>query len=163
MITSLAIALLLVVFYLGITIWRKKELPESISALVYDLPKKRQWVWSAWFAIVCALLFIPIVERLEWLGWLTEVCLLGCAVTPLIKPDTRKIHYALAYTAGALTQVDVAVMEPQWLGVWMLFVFLMGSVYVQPWGNLAKIVEHKGAFVAEVCCGVGLLGCLIVN
>ena len=50
---------------------------------------------------------------------------------------------------------------PDWLFAWAVFVFVMGSVYVQPEGNLAKVVMHKGVVVAEVICTVRLMGSMI--
>ena len=149
------------VSYLGITILRDKELPESISALVYDLPKGRQWIWSAWLVTVGLLLFAPLTERCGWMGWLTEVCLLGSALTPLVNPDTRVWHKWLGIATGVLSQICVVTLCPDWLFAWAIFAFIMGSVYVQPEGRLAKAAEHKGVFVAEVVCTVSLMGALL--
>lgn len=88
--------ILLVVSYVGITIWRMKALPESISAMVYELPEKRQWVWSAWLCLVAVTLFEPMVFRVEFIGWLTTIGLFGAALTPLIDPEKRRWHYGLA-------------------------------------------------------------------
>ena len=38
------ISVLLVVSVVGTAIWKEKALPDSISALVYALPSKWQWV-----------------------------------------------------------------------------------------------------------------------
>lgn len=155
------LSLLLVVSYLGITIWRHRELPETISDMVYWHPKKEQWVWSAWLVTVGLLLFAPLTERCGWMGWLTEVCLLGSALTPLMNPDTRVWHKWLGIATGILSQICVVMLCPDWLFAWAAFVFVMGSVYVQPEGNLAKAVIHKGVFVAEVVCTVSLMGALL--
>ena len=162
--TTLTISsVLLVISFLGVAIGRMGELPESISAMVYDIPKRYQWTWSAWLVAVSALLFVPLTGACGGLGWLTEVCLLGTALMPLVKPDTRKWHYVLAHAAGVLSQVCVAVTCIDCLSVWMAFVFVMLSVYVQPDGKLAKAVEHKGAFVAEVIATVGVDLSLIIR
>ena len=157
------VSALLVIAYVGIAIWRKKELPESISATVYELPKAGQWLWSAWLAAVSALLFYPLVENVGGLGWLTVVCLFGTALTPLVKADTKKWHYAFAIAAGVLSQVCVAFICADWLFAWSIFIFLMGSVYVQPEGSIAKAVTHKGVFVATMVCFISLIGCLLFN
>lgn len=164
MMTTMTIAsLLLAVLYMGVAIWRKRELPETVSDMVWWLRKDRQWIWSAWLAAVSALLFVPLVDRCGAVGWLTEVCLMGSALTPLVNTETRVCHKWLGIAAGILSQVCVAMIESQWLTVWMGCVFILGSVYVQPEGRMAKAVMHKGVFVAEVCCMVSLFGCLIVN
>jgi len=152
---------LLTASFVGVAIWKAKSLPESISALVYDLPKKRQWVWSAWLVAVSALLFVPLTDVCGGLGWLTEVALMGAALTPLVKHETRKWHKWLGIATGVLSQICVVMLCPDWLFAWSAFVFVMGSVYVQPEGNLAKAVIHKGVFVAEVVCTVSLMGSMI--
>lgn len=162
MVTMLTLSFLLVVSFVGVAIWRAKSLPESISALVYDLPKNRLWVWSAWLVMVSALLFVPLTDACGGLGWVTEVCLMGAALTPLVKSDTRKWHYCFGIAAGVLSQVCVAVTCIDCLSVWMAFVFVMLSVYVQPDGKLAKAVEHKGTFVAEFVATVGVDLSLII-
>ena len=151
----------LVIVYVGIAIWKKKELPESISATVYELPKAGQWVWSAWLAAIAVCLFVPLVERCEWVGWLMEVSLIGAALTPLFKKDTLRWHYVFAIITGILSQICVVMLDAMWLGVWMVFVFLFLSSYVQPDGWLGKAMKGKGVFLAQMVCFVGLTGSLL--
>lgn len=151
----------LVIAYVGIAIWKKKELPESISATVYELPRKKQWLWSDWLAAVSALLFYPLVENVGGFGWLTVVCLFGTALTPLVKADTKKWHYVFAIAAGVLSQVCVVMLDAMWLGVWMVFVFLFLSSYVQPEGWLGKAMKGKGVFLAQMACFISLIGSLL--
>lgn len=44
MITLILVAILLAVLYVGIAIWVTKEIPESVSAMVYVLPDGG-WRW----------------------------------------------------------------------------------------------------------------------
>ena len=162
MITALTItAFLVATVYMAVAIQKRGELPETISDMVYWHPKNRQWIWSAWLVTVSLLLFAPLTERCGWMGWLTEMCLLGSALTPLMNPDTRVWHKWLGIATGILSQICVAMLYPDWLFAWAAFVFVMGSVYVQPEGILAKAVIHKGVFVAEVACTVSLTGALL--
>ena len=48
MTTLVIISVLLSVLGIGLATWNNKELPESMSALVYDLPKRQQWLWTLW-------------------------------------------------------------------------------------------------------------------
>lgn len=50
--TMLIFSILLVTLYLGMAIWRHRELPETISDMVWWHPKKEQWVLSAWLVTV---------------------------------------------------------------------------------------------------------------
>ena len=52
MTTLLIISILLVTLYVGAAIWKERELPESISAMVYLLPEGgAQWLWSLWMVV----------------------------------------------------------------------------------------------------------------
>lgn len=157
------ISILLVVVFLWDYIMTTHELPESISATVYEMPKGGEWLWSVWLVGVSACLFVPLVESCGWLGWLTEVSLMGAALTPLVKRDTKKWHYGFGIAAGIFSQVCVAWLCADWLFTWSVFVFLMGSLYVQPQGWLAKAVEHKGVTVAECVCFIALIGSLLTR
>lgn len=157
------IAVLLVAVYVASYIAAHQKLPESLSATVYEMPKGYEWQWTAWLTAVAVCLFVPLVERYEWLGWLMEVSLIGAALTPLIKKDTLKWHYAMAIATGVISQVIVAINDISWLSVWMLFVFLFLSSYIQPDGWLGKAVKGKGVFIAQMACFVGLMGSLLTN
>ena len=45
-------SILLSVLGIGLATWQRKTLPDSVSALVYDLPKGRQWVWTVMLALM---------------------------------------------------------------------------------------------------------------
>ena len=48
LICLLVISILLVASYVGAATWSEKELPDSISAMVYLLPEKGRWLWIVW-------------------------------------------------------------------------------------------------------------------
>ena len=153
--------ILLVVSYVGITIWRMKALPESISAMVYELPRKRQWVWSAWLCLVAFTLMPVLLEKLpdgvEFLGFLTTIGLVGAAVTPLIQLETRKWHYIFAIGAGVLGQMCVAVLSPWWLLLWFTMIGVLCVMLEWPESRVTKVLQGKGVFIAECICYVTLV------
>lgn len=60
------ISILLVVLAVGATIWKNKALPDSISAMVYDLPQGAwQNLWSVWLALVSLTTFAPMIQILD--------------------------------------------------------------------------------------------------
>lgn len=154
------LAFLLVASYVGPAVWRKGELPDSISAMVYDLPRRRQWTWSAWLCLVAVLLFEPLVSATEFLGWWTILFLAGAALTPVVRTDTRRWHYASGVMAGVMSQACVVMICPWWLALWLVFLFVLAQLYARPDGWLARHTEHKGVCVAEVICTAALLGAL---
>jgi hypothetical protein len=157
----LVINILLVAVYVGATIWRMKGLPESISAMVYELPRKWQWVWSAWLVAVAFTLMPVLLEKLpdgvEFLGFLTTIGLVGAAVTPLIQLETRKWHYIFAIGAGVLGQMCVAVLSPWWLLLWFGMIGVLCVMLEWPESRAAKVLRGKGVFIAECICYVTLV------
>jgi hypothetical protein len=80
---------------------------------------------------------------------------------PLVRNESNKAHNVLGISAGIFSQICVAILDPDWLFSWALFIFLMGSVYIQPQGWLGKAMKGKGIFVAEVACWISVMGSLI--
>lgn len=158
------LSVVVVALYLGCYIWKNKELPDSISAMVYDLPKQQQWLWSAWLCLVAVLLFEPLVQHAGGLGWLTCVCLFGTALMPLVNTETRKWHYVLAYATGILSQVDVAWVSPWWLVMWLIMVVMVMAAFAgfNDSREIPKVFNGKGVTIAECICFVALVGSLLV-
>ncbi len=163
MMTFLLISALLVVLYLGAATWRLRKLPDSVSALVYDLPKKWQWVWSAWLALVTALLAPALTEAMpsEWYAIAAHIfiiCLAMTAAMPLVPGSHNRAHYGLSIAAGIFSQVCVAIIGPWWLLVWLLFV---GIFFYAITGKDKSVFDGKGVLVIEIICSLSLIGCLI--
>ena len=159
----LIISILLVAAYLVVAIWRMKALPDSISALVYALPSKWQWVWTLWLWAISLLMCIPLIDVLpeawKFLGFLTLAYLGFVGAMPIIYKEHKKAHDILGVSAGILSQVCVFILSPWWLLVWFLWPFLMGSTIVQSeCGDMRELFKGKGVFVAEVICMVTLAG-----
>jgi len=153
------------VLYVGAVIWSKRQMPDSVSAMVYLLPNAGQWLWGAWLFTIGGLLLPPMLESmpdsLSFIAFLTVVCLFGTAVTPLVQQDMRKLHNIFGISAGILSQVCVLALNAQWLAVWMLWLFLIGSTRVQPEGWLGKSLKGKGVFLSECICYTSLVAALL--
>ena len=164
MMTALTItAFLVATVYMAVAIWKRGELPETISDMVYWHPKNRQWIWSAWLVTVALLLFAPLTEKCGWVGWLAEVCLLGSALTPLVCEDTRTWHKWLGVATGILSQVCVTIMCPWWLLLWFEFVTVASGAFLgfNDAKGEVRVMNGKGVFVAECVCTVTLCGAMM--
>lgn len=163
--TLLISSILLVALYVGATIWVHKRLPDSVSAMVYNLPKGGKYLWTLWIwsvtLLFCPTLFDVIGEDCGILAHCFATSLMFTGAMPLVQGERNKAHNMLGVTAGVFSQMCVCIIDVQWLASWMLFVFFMGSVYVQPQGNLGKAVKGKGVFVAEAICWLSVMGSLI--
>ncbi len=163
----LIVSILLVILYTGITIWRNRELPISISSMVYDLPRRSQWLWTVWvwaatYTLTPALFDImPEDYGAVAHGFATAILFTGAM--PLVRDEKNTAHNVLGITAGVFSQLCVLILNPVWLTVWMVMAFLCGSLYIQPQGWLAKAVDRKGVFIAEALCWLSLTGSLIFN
>jgi len=147
--------------YIAVVIIKDKKLPDSMSALVYALSNKWQWVWTLWLWAVSLLMCIPLIDALpetwKFLGFLTLACLGFVGAMPIIYKEHKKAHDILGVSAGILSQVCVFILSPWWLLVWFLWPFLMGSTIVQQkGGDMRELFKGKGVFVAEVICMITL-------
>lgn len=134
-----------------------RTIPKSVSAMVYGYPRKLQWLWSAWLIAVGALLWIPLMERLDdrlcALGFLAFAFLVGAAVTPLTNRDTSDWHDLFGVASGSMYTACTAVINPYCLAAWALYVAAL------PY----PCMRSRLVLVSEVCCAISLYGCLIIN
>jgi hypothetical protein len=156
------LSILLVALYLGAAIWRKRELPESISAMVYLLPEGGwRWLWSFWLWIVSLLTTIPVISILDtrnmaYLGFFTLASLVFVGAWPLYRPETRKAHYIGGSAAGILSQVCVLVICPWWLMLWLLFTGVDIAARYDKW--FPTWLDNKGVLLAECVCYTTYIG-----
>ena len=165
MICLLIISILLVTSFVGVAIWRAKALPESISSLVYVF--KHKWLWTVWLWAVSFLTCMPAITALGrigmgFLGFGTLACLLFCGAMPLFLKDNTTAHWVSGTAGCVLSQLSVWFIGYDWLSAWMLFVFLMLSVYVQPEGSLGRAMKGRGVLVAECVCYISYEGALLM-
>ena len=132
-----------------------RNVPKSISALVYQYKPGMQWAWSVWIIAIGALLLVPMMEALDdrlcALGFLAFAFLVGAAVTPLTNRETSDWHDWFGVAAGLMYTACVAVINPCWLVVWGLYLAVL------PFGCM----KERLVLVSEVCCAGSLYGCLI--
>ena len=165
MVTLLIIPILLVVLYVGTAIWNSKELPDSVSAMVYDLPRSGQWVWTVWMWAVSLLMCIPLIEvlpeNLELLGFLTLWCLVMCGAMPISDNRvSRRAHNVFGILSGVLSQVCVAIVSPWWLLLWSLLA-VAWIWTTKDYGR--KALDGKGVFLAEAICLLTVAGAVLTH
>ena len=167
----LTISILLVALYVGAAIWNRKELPESVSSMVYDLPRSGRWLWIVWMWAVSLLMCIPLIdalpENVSGLGFLTLASLMLCGAMPISDSRVnRRAHNVFGILGGVLSQVCVAVVSPWWLAAWLLFVAIYGydllpsqndRIYPSQW------YDGKGVFLAEAICLLTVAGAVLTH
>ena len=154
------VSILMVVLPVGIAIWKMKGLPESISAMVYLLPKGGwRWLWTLWIWAVGALTMIPMIEALDGkdlgiVGFVTLVLVYLVGAWPLFDEGHRTLHNVLGVSAGILSQLCVILVSPLCMLSWSLFALIMAVGYVFP--NVTRWCDGKVVFISEMLCLVPL-------
>lgn len=165
MTTMLILSILLVALGVGAAIWSihkekrlpwLQSLPDSISAMVYQLPRRGgwRWLWMVWLVLVDVLTFAPVIEILDRrglgiLGFLPMVMLMFVAAWPLFDTEHRFWHYALAIAAAVVSQVDVWLISPYQLLLWLL---MPSVVFMKGLRHTETYFGGKGVLIAEVVC-----------
>lgn len=165
----LLISILLVVIYVGGYIWKHKELPNSISAMVYDLKGSQRYLWQSWLAIVTIFIAPTLFEAtkdnpFQFIAFLFLFCLLMVSGLPLVRKEKNKAHGIIAICSGLLSQVSVTMVCAWWLLVWLPLILIMCCFYFNAFGSdnrFFKAVEGKGIFLAELACTISLYGSLL--
>lgn len=156
----LILSILLVALGMGAAIWKGRELPESVSAMVWLLPKGGwRWLWMVWLLMADIFTLAPAIEILDAknlgvLGFLPMVLMAFVAVWPLFDTEHRKWHNAFGIAAGVATQPCVWFICPWWLFGWLLIPAAIIAMYCQP--DRMKWLDGKGVTVAEIICYVTL-------
>ena len=153
----LIISLILVALFAGATIWRTRNLPESLSAIVFDLPRPLQWSWSVWLWAVTFLVSIPTIEVLsekgaESVGFAMMISLAFTGALPLIDKDGRKAHYIFAIIGSVASQACTFIISPWWLMMWLLIVVnpLMDRMW---WHQSVPVwMWRNGLLFSEAVC-----------
>ena len=152
MIEAIIFSIFLVMSFMGITIYNTKEIPESISAMVWGLKGDLKWLWSIWLLAVSILTFVPAIEILDTnglgiIGFLSMVCISFVAILPLFDREHVMWHNIFAIIGGVLSQVSVALINPWWLLMWLI----TPIVFIKP-------LRSKYVMILEIICYVSQIG-----
>ncbi len=166
MTTLIIISILLAVLFVGIASWRQKELPASISAMVYTFGKKGQWTWTIWMWAIAGTLTPPMIEaapeNFKFIAFITCALLLFTGTMPLIRGEKNTMHYIVAALAGVFSQIFVATTCQWWLlpwtGVLGFFIWLTLKEEDPP-----KYLVGKGTFIIETVCWLTTIGTVIIH
>lgn len=113
------------------------KIPDSISAMVYDM--KYPWMW---IIMIWTLTFIGLFIMMPSIvAFLSCACLGFVGAMPLIKNEKNTAHYVLAIIAGVLSQIWVLLVNYKALFIWVLFLLLMCIPNLRPkWCLIVEII-----------------------
>jgi hypothetical protein len=163
--------MLLAIAGVGVAIYKNKELPESMSAVVYDLPKRQQWLWTLWMWAIAVAVGIPLIDRMggsmfQFLAFFTMVSMVFCGAIPIVRKERNTVHYGLAIVAGVTSQLCVVLIEPLWLFVLpvALSFVAVAAFMKKPWTEWVwQRISGKGVMLLEAVCAMSLFGCLLFS
>lgn len=139
-----AVGFTLIFIYSAWIWWKKREMPQSISATVYDLSKKSKWIFTAVIFAVAFMIVPQMIERAsegtKFLAFLTCGGILGVGADPLCHNEEHPIHYISAIIMGVSSQILVGLNEP-----WLLLTWVPYIVY-----TLYKTDGTKNMFIGEM-------------
>lgn len=157
--TLIAISGIIALLYVIINIITSKKVPESISAMVYNLPKDKQWIWILYMWTIAFTISPYIIELLDEnfkvLGFLMMASLAFCGAMPLVEDSENIAHNVFGICAGILSQICVALINPMWLLVWIVMI-----VFIIP--KLNKILSKYSVFISECLCATSIY-CSLIN
>lgn len=167
MIVLLTISVLLVALYVGATIWKHRELPDSVSAMVYYLKKgNSRWIWTVWIwaatFTLTPVLFEAIPENFGIVAHCFATSMLFVGAMPLVKDSSNTAHNILGVSAGIFSQICVVLICPWWLVIWSFMACLIFGAMARfnDSCEIPKVFDGKGITIAELSCYIALVGVL---
>lgn len=162
MITLVILSIVLVVLYVGITIYFTKSIPNSVSAMVYALPAAGKYLWTVWIWAVAMLLVPALMEKLgsywQFLGFLFAACILFCGAIPLVKHEKNTAHNITGTASGVFSQACVLLLCPWWFAAWLILLFFVLTGKTK---DIHSIWYDKTITIAEAVCYICLVGSLL--
>lgn len=148
---SIFISLFILTSYTVAVVWRW-GVPKSLSRTFFSI--KNKWIFSAVISTSFGLIMSPLMDILpemwQWLGFLTVVGGLFVAFAPNLEDDLEEqVHMTGAIILGLSSQFSVAVIFPQVLGLWILF--------------LVFLPLKERIFFAEMIGGVILFSAMLIT
>ena len=163
MTTLVIMSILVATIGIAAAICKEKELPVSISVIVYDLPLIGKYLWSVWVWLMVGLLAFPLLDvmgNIWWQGMIAyaTIASLGLVGALPLVPGNEDVricwHYNFAWIGGLLSQMCVCFIAPCWLmlwGLWAVMAVLSTTEQEVKW--IAKVNDAtagKGVFLLEV-------------
>ena len=147
---------LIIFLYCAIATVKNKEIPNSISQIVYNLNDKWKWTFTVVMFLVSFMIVPQLVDVIpkgyEFLGILTAGGILGVGVDPLVKGEKNIIHYVSAIILGISSQIVVSMKIPSLFYLWIPYI--MYTLYEEK--------SDKNMFIGEMVMLLSLsLVCLL--
>ena len=123
---SCLIGFIIVFIYCLIITVKDKQMPNSVSQMVYSLSVKWKWTFSAVLTMVAFMIVPQLIsvaaDDYTYLSFLSVTGILGVAVDPLVKGEKNTLHYVSAVIMGISSQVLVYTISPQLLLMWVPYI-----------------------------------------
>lgn len=123
---SCLLGLLLILSYCIVVSVKYKEIPNSISQIVYMLPYKWRWTFTVVMFLSAAMILPQLAiiagEKYAILAFLTVAGIIGVGVDPLVRGEKNIIHYVSAIVMGTSSQLLAYFLNPYVFMTWIPYV-----------------------------------------
>ena len=148
---SCLVGFLIIFLYCIIVIIHDREIPNSISQIVYSLSEKWKWTFTIVMFIVGFMIVPQLIEVIQnplykFLGFFTVLGILGVGADPLVKGEHNIVHYLSAIIMGISSQIIVYMNIPQLLYLWIPYILY----------TLYESNADKNMFLAEIVMLISL-------
>lgn len=154
---SCLIGFLIIFLYCIIISIKSKDIPNSISQIIYSLNEKWKWTFTIVMFIVGFMIAPQLIEIIQnplykFLGFFTVLGIFGVGADPLVKGESNIVHYLSAIIMGISSQIIVYMSMPQLLYLWIPYILY----------TLYESKSDKNMFLAEMVMLVSLgIVCLL--
>lgn len=164
MIILLVISILLVALYVGAAIWNEKELPDSISSMVYLLPDSGRWIWTCWIWL-STLTLTPVLFDVVPCNWQAiaygfAASMMFVGAMPIVRHESNKAHNAFAISAGVFSQLCMLLIYQAWALLWCVMAVV--AIFIKE-SDYSKWLRKKGLCIVEILCWITLIGATVTR
>lgn len=154
------VSVMAVTVMIGQHLCRHGELPRSVSAMAYRMPRRQRWMWTLWMWVcvytMTPALFEAVPDHLEAVPHAFATCMALITLMPLVFHGPTNGHRSLIVAAGVFSQACVTILCPWLLLAWPL-AFMAFFMWDVAEGDIPRIFWGKGVLVAEVLCYATLI------
>ena len=133
------ISVLIAVFGIFAAIIKKREVPESISEMIYVFHNK---VFVLWVAAVSFLMTPLLIKSTGLLGGIIALSLFGIAASSAFKKELTTFHYVCGYIVALVTTIAVFVFSPWLFLIWVIYFIAMIANTPSSWLFWAEMVLY---------------------
>jgi hypothetical protein len=163
-VVTLIVSVILAVGYTSLVVLRKKDIPVSVSSMVYEFKGAWRWSWTIWLWVVSFTLAPSLIESIDeswqFVGFFTILCLVVTGALPIFTKEHKTAHDIFGFMACPLSQLCMCNICAWWALAWLLLPLIVWYYYKKD--RIYKFLESL-VFFAEAISALALYGALFFH